>query len=1316
MKRGVNMRKHFLRLIFCTAVAILATGWLDNNFSHRSEIDVDEFRHPAGKDVVLTLDSKRLEKATGKKFDAGSVKLSVIDASGQEKEIAFYTAGVEAADGKMRLNFIKPQGKVYLYFGGKGTSLASPASDVLLGNGLVAKKYKSDGFMVAKNIGGAINLKQTKWTSRPNSAAFVEQIFPVSPEYAGMPVTLLLDAKNNSTAMWPFSIEILSLNAAGRVIGQRVCDPRWSMVQTAPGKPFHQRLEGWIDPAAKYVRIRLKAERAGEKRLFDTYGRPLSDPKTSLPDIDITKLMLIPGNYATLPGANPELYTKGVKEGTSALKLAGNTTPLYNNFNSNIWSASYTVTNQDGMFWPVGNEGTAEFYVKFDSVPEKPVILLDNGVSYHPSFMLLKYHKDNLTVNFNGYDREQNRKGKYQFSKNVSVNIPKGKWTHVAVTWNSTNISLFVNGKKVMCEPASIAPANWLIKGRGKKQNRNNKLAEYTSFGADTNRFTAGNPVGMEYIKGAVDELRISKTVRYTDDFTPEKEFHVDADTCALFSYEKNFDGKSGIGPKWISGSIYAADVPPRADTFVVESKNGKKDVVRYVPKNVPDSNIPQYFIRETSYPVLPTPEDFKMARISKKLTKTVKNGDVIELTAGKHAVPEYVEIKALDAPVKAPFLRHHGEIDARSFADVAKSIDFSDCPTDHAKARKAFDFLVSSTDYFTFSGADFPRYSNTPIHAGGHGLVAINSYACFQCGPLNGIASGLYVNGLGFPAVLTFGNGHLFQQVMLNGKLRVFDLSAQQYFPSRDQDDAASLDELERDIYLFQRTRRPIGGASHFFRMGKRGTHSVANAPRERLEYTLYPGESFRWYPANNGLSNDLNSLDWRGKTWESFLPTWENFQKETGADVEVGRVIQRPLPHTSLGVFSFDGKVSRGAFSKITAGSFCYRIDSPYTILSGVYSVPDENATFELSCNKGATWRKLDSKNGICFVDYALRGRHVALLKVNTSTRKFKAATFTQMSPRLQTGLVRAGKNKIFFSSDMGKAEVTVAYRERAKEISLEGGFYFGVVPGIERQLFTLEPGKSRTINVKGTSSAAKVKASGGLTAKLADGKLTVTAPDKITKGVKYIIITDGKAVKAADFLVCKGVREFTVKDMKPAKVRRKRDKLQVRKADTARVQDVVKGNADLDVKNVTPGKYVIFTLTRRDNRVDSVMQATIRNGKQELVGARTRNPGFEYYKATYGPFPARWKNRTEKENKIDPWSRFRWDVATGKDTYPRVSNMPFETVITENNAPLKLLAHTECAGVILLPAEDNFFMYMTARNLLNMNRADWQFDSFK
>ena len=1317
--------KKFIYSCCAAGTLLLSSGWLDNNFAKRTELDVDAFRHPAGKEVLLTIDSVRLGKAAKADFNSGKVKLGFTDVSGKEREIAFASNGVEKVDGRMRISFTMPQerGVLHLYYDGKGSASTKKYPDALNGTALDVSRYKGDGVLkVTQLANGAMNIRQHKLVKgkynrrrkkESSVTLFASQTFPLKKEYAGMPVTLVFDGFSHAKAMYPFAVIVHSLDAKGNAVGELVCDARWTTLQSSPEKPFNLRQAGKLDPRAKFVKVTLSVHRANEPRAYDTHGKLLKDFNSSLANMDITRLELIPGYHTTVPGANSDLYTEGVAPGTSAVKLAGRTSVLYNNFPMNVWSGGQYAKNQSMYYFPVA-DGTAEFYLKFDEVPQKEVILFDNSRNRNASFLRLEYNKGKLILKMNGYDKRAKSKAKvkrtYELVKSVDYDLQTDKWTHFALTWDNSGVNLFVDGKKILHDSKAVAQAKTVLgKLKGNLDVVNN-LAEYTCVGADGHRYfeVYGGIINDNYFKGAADELRISKVVRYTGDFTPATKFTVDEDTCALFSYEKNFDGESAVGSRWISGSIFAADMPPRADVFTAEDQSGKKELIRYVPKAIPDSNMPEYHIAQTSYPVLPSTADFKAARIEKSVKKTLANGEKIEFKTPEHTVPHYVEIKAVNEPVKAPFLRHHGEIDARSFADVAESTDFSACPNDHTKARKLFDFLVRSTDYYTFPGAEFVKHSNMPMHAASNGLVAINSYACFQCGPLNGIASGLFTNGLGCPSTMTFGNGHLFQQVMIDGRLRVFDLSAQKYWPSRDQDDAASLDELEKDVYLFYRTLKGQPNAiSHFFRMGNRGLHSNANEPRERLDYTLYPGESFRYYPGSCGYTQDVKALTWNGKRHSP--DTWKNMQEVTGADVEVGRAIQRLLPHVAQGIYKFDGKVTEGAFRNITADSFCYRIDSPYTIIHGVYSVPDKNATFQLSRDNGKTWKDVPSKDGVCTLEFELRGRHAGLLKVNTSSRNFKAMTVTQMNARRQTGLARAGKNSILFTSDGGKAEVTVAYRERAKDIVFEGGFYSGTVPGLERQLFTLVPGKSRTIKVTGVSDGAKVTASGGLKATLADGKLTITAPAGIEKGVKYVIVTDGKAKKAIDVLVSKKLKEFSIKDFKPF-----RGKAKVRKVDDTRPQNAVSGSYLLDISDVAPGKYVIFTLTRRDHRVNSVPQAYIHHGKVKITAARYRNPSFDFYKAEYGPYKARWNTPGVDEKTISPWSRLRWDTSTGKDTYPHM--LPLEITIKGKHKPLKLTANTaDCYGVILLPSEDRDFMYFTIANLHHISRADWLFNGY-
>ena len=100
------------KLIYSCCAAgtlFLSSGWLDKNFAKRTELDVDAFRHPAGKEVLLTIDAARLGKAAKSDFQNKKIKLGFTDASGKEREIAFASNGVEKVDRKMRISFTMPQ-------------------------------------------------------------------------------------------------------------------------------------------------------------------------------------------------------------------------------------------------------------------------------------------------------------------------------------------------------------------------------------------------------------------------------------------------------------------------------------------------------------------------------------------------------------------------------------------------------------------------------------------------------------------------------------------------------------------------------------------------------------------------------------------------------------------------------------------------------------------------------------------------------------------------------------------------------------------------------------------------------------------------------------------------------------------------------------------------------------------------------------------------------------------------------------------------------------------------------------------------------
>lgn len=101
------------------------------------------------------------------------------------------------------------------------------------------------------------------------------------------------------------------------------------------------------------------------------------------------------------------------------------------------------------------------------------------------------------------------------------VEIPVNEWTHVALTYDGTNVSLFVNGK------LATQSDQW----PGVVNNSLDTLK--------VGRRTRGTPGVHSIYIGLVDEVRISKIVRYTNDFAvPTTGFLPDADTVALYHFD----------------------------------------------------------------------------------------------------------------------------------------------------------------------------------------------------------------------------------------------------------------------------------------------------------------------------------------------------------------------------------------------------------------------------------------------------------------------------------------------------------------------------------------------------------------------------------------------------------------------------------------------------------------------------------------------------------------------------------------------------------------------------------------------------------
>jgi len=97
--------------------------------------------------------------------------------------------------------------------------------------------------------------------------------------------------------------------------------------------------------------------------------------------------------------------------------------------------------------------------------------------------------------------------------------ITTDRWHHFAATWNGTRAHLFFNGKEQgqgflkFSTPADKAPPPQTVLG--------------------------ANGFHKNFLHGRLDEVRISKSIRYQNNFTPKRRLESDDDTLALYHFDE---------------------------------------------------------------------------------------------------------------------------------------------------------------------------------------------------------------------------------------------------------------------------------------------------------------------------------------------------------------------------------------------------------------------------------------------------------------------------------------------------------------------------------------------------------------------------------------------------------------------------------------------------------------------------------------------------------------------------------------------------------------------------------------------------------
>ena len=1295
-------------LALCAVSAIAAAATIPLEWNER-------FAASAPYEVVI--DRSKLDKFAGVAADS---ELEVFAASDKgetkldTKVFSHNRKDVEA------LRFTVPAGTVKLY--AKSTdkktvkSCFNATDNVFAGALKSVKNWKAPKEVSVTATKNGILLKaKNHWQSRP----IVKYTVNLPEGYAGEPAKLDLVIKSLSKLTWGSGIRIEQYDSKGKLLPESLTDPRWISQMRPPQVTTHYCESGFFHKDAK--RIAIVFELLTVKYEYDNYGIKITDHTISLPQLEISGLSLRKANTLPFPANDKHFFPQGIsdKAGDTALNLDGRTVFFFTPNSHAVYAEHKQMRKEEDTFWPV-SDATVEMWFKptWQKGEKRNLLLMsaqnrdrEDRRSYKKNF------GEMFSVNYNIADttwkvgvKDGSLKGSIFKFKHA---VEPEKWSHLAFQYGKDGFSAYIDGKKIFEDKKfSFVSRHNVFKDK----KTNGLLVQQIEFGGNRGMARSGfdNAEAAPMASCNLDLLRISRGRRYVSDFTPAKEFAVDKNTAALFNFDCSIDGKSAWGQGNIPGSINHKYLPLSSRKQIVDGKE-----IQYYPAELQAHSDPDKVLNIFNYQQLPTPENFKAARKNDVIKFTAKPGDVKELTAPKNVYMDYIEISC---PQDVKLLSHpaliaNDELDTRSFGDIADSLKL-DKVSEKDRANILFNLVIRASDYFMTNQVCFPAHSNEVKRGDYQALTLLNDYCGFECGPLNNMAANMFACAGMMPSVQTGGYGHSFQQVFYDGKNHVYDLSAQRFFPAHDNETAASLGQLDVENGPFQRYQNS-GGA--FIRQGvSRSYTRHVPTMQKRIAYDLNPGEKMRLYFYNAGAYNDLQTkrcIDPNAvHPNDSFpYPLEYRIAKDAPAEViakEKVYQLHRPFPHYSNAYLTFSGKPSKdnGAFRKITESDFCYLVDVPYPVISGSYTavVNGKPADIELSTDGGKTFRKLvTDENGKA--TYAIRARQAYYIRVKAPIDKvesFNATTEMMFNSRVQNGKLKAGKNTLFFKAHKGeKADITIAYRSDAKEIVIEDAPYAGTIPGHERQLAALEPGKSASYRVNGASSSAKVISSNGVTAKLENGKLVINAKTN-AKAPRFdsVTIDDNGAKKELTILVADKVRIATIKDAKLLRG----GKIAAPGKDSPQSCAILKNAKDrlqFNIEEIPAGEYMVWTLTRIKTGIQrNPMLGTV-TSKGIVEAMRGINAGNEFYKAMYGTTP----NKTK--------GRFKWDIRIDKDQnkYPYYS--PRATALDKCSsitlAPMKKDV-IEVAAVLVLPMVDNEFRAEMVKTLCGLNYEPWKIEA--
>ena len=973
-------------------------------------------------------------------------------------------------------------------------------------------------------------------------------------ELRGRKVEVRFEVSNPDKAATGSKIELRQYDADGNRLNEDVVDPRFISMMHPAGRKTPLRTCGSIHPRAAKVTLAVNA--------FD--GR-----------LDVDKVEIV---AAPSVAVNEKFFGAGVDG--SALALSESRQFFFPVYSRAVWGRGLKVTDPQELFFPVGT-GTVEAWFRPQGW-KGPVRLFDaanlapgaaNAKNARGSLFSVDCDPGAKTVvaTVKGTDGRA-------FVARGALDLPVGDWHHLAVTFEPEGeLAVFADGRKV----ASAPLAGWKVPTGGDQKSGPMLFA----VGAGAKEIRTAKSVAIPAYSGLVDNLRLSSAVRYRGDFSPARTFERDADTRALFAFEKEIDG-------WSAGADGIVEASVRADE-ALHPGSRKTDYRRPAPFDT------------LNYKTVSGSDDFGSCRVRRMLTRKVQVGESVEFDVPENAAADFCEIRNVgDTDLVWPVLLGEGEVDPRSWEKVRATMDLNGL-SDREKADRLFQYAVHSMDYFIWHPVCIDPGTTRGNSANNNPLVNLNVYGADACGGLNKIASNLGTLCGDIPACGVQGYGHEFQQYWIDGAMRVYDLSGQQYFERLSDDEPATLQDIEREPGTHPRY---VKCADHFTRLF---AHSPwASRPYRFRDFmlTLKPGESFRTSRFNDG----------------SVLDVW-SARKDAKVDFNHPLLAKLP-PESPLGncyrANRFPPDIANGCVTYAGRKPETeYVVDFRYPAVRGEYAAVGAKGVplpLEYSVD-GKVWRDLEADaDGVARPVYAVRGlpRYRVRAKGGVAAT-FTAKTFVQMNPKVMTGLAHSGRNRIRLAAEGGgQAEVSVGWKERGGRIAVEGAVFAGTVPGAEKLIVAYDP----------TEGTKTLKADG-----VKGGAVVLSYPDK---GRPYYVHRRIAGERGGEALL-------VVLVGKGARVIREGSGTLAKAGDAVEFGTGLKGE----------GRFMLWNLTRIEgglpfhrygSRPFALVNAAAKRKKERFVPCAPTRCGSDFYKAATG-------NRGGR-------SAYHWDTATERGTkYP-------------------------------------------------------------